>query len=111
MTEEQKPLVLVIEDEPQMARFVRLALSSRGYRVIESATGNEGLQQATAYTPDVVLLDLGLPDIDGIEIVKLLRGWSTMPILVISARGHEEAKVSALAAGAYYYITMRLGAW
>src|SRR6478672_5152971 len=99
MTEEQKPLVLVIDDEPQMRRFVRLALSSRGYRIVESATGAEGLQQATAYTPDVVLLDLGLPDLDGIEIVKQLRGWSTMPILVISARGEEDSKVAALDAG------------
>jgi two-component system KDP operon response regulator KdpE len=110
MTEELKPLVLVIDDEPQMRRFVRLALSSRGYRIIESATGNEGLQQATAYTPDVVLLDLGLPDIDGIEIVKMLRGWSTMPILVISARGQEDAKVAALDAGADDYITKPFGA-
>lgn len=110
MTEEQKPLVLVVDDEPQMRRFVRLALSSRGYRTIEAATGNEGLRQATAYTPDVVLLDLGLPDMDGIEIVKLLREWSAMPIIVISARGQEDAKVAALDAGADDYLTKPFGA-
>jgi two-component system KDP operon response regulator KdpE len=110
MTEELKPLVLVVDDEPQMRRFVRLALSSRGYRIIEAATGNEGVQQATAYTPDVVLLDLGLPDMDGIEIVKLLREWSTMPILVIPARGQEDAKVAALDAGADDYLTKPFGA-
>jgi two-component system KDP operon response regulator KdpE len=110
MTEAQKPLVLVIDDEPQMRRFVRLALSSRGYRILEAATGNEGLQQATAYTPDVVLLDLGLPDLDGIEIVKSLRVWSATPILVISARGHEDAKVAALDAGADDYLTKPFGA-
>ena len=110
MTDEQKPLVLVVDDEPQMRKFVRLALSSRGYRVIEAASANEGIQQATAYTPDVVLLDLGLPDNDGIEVVKLLREWSTMPILIISARGQEESKVAALDVGADDYITKPFGA-
>ncbi|HSO38689.1 MAG TPA: response regulator [Labilithrix sp.] len=110
MTDEQKPLVLVVDDEPQMRKFVRLALSSRGYRVIEAADANEGIQQATAYTPDVVLLDLGLPDKDGIEVVKLLREWSTVPILIISARGQEEAKVKALDEGADDYITKPFGA-
>ncbi len=110
MTNAQEPLVLVIDDEPQMMRFVRLALSSRDYRVIEATTANAGLQQATAHTPDVVLLDLGLPDKDGIEVVRLLRGWSTMPILVISARGQEESKVKALEEGADDYITKPFGA-
>ncbi len=110
MNDEQKPLVLVVDDEPQMRKFVRLALSSRGYRVIEAATANEGIQQATAYAPDVVLLDLGLPDKDGIEVVKLLREWSTIPILIISARGQEEAKVRALDEGADDYLTKPFGA-
>jgi len=110
MTEEQKPLVLVIDDEPQMRRFVRLALSTRGYRIVEAATGEEGLRQATAYTPEVVLLDLGLPDMNGIEIVKALREWSTMPVLVISAHGEEDAKVAALDAGADDYLTKPFGA-
>jgi two-component system, OmpR family, KDP operon response regulator KdpE len=110
MTNAQKPMILVIDDEPQMMKFVRLALSSRGYRVIEAATANAGLQQATAYTPDVVLLDLGLPDKDGIEVVKLIREWSTMPILIISARGQEDSKVKALEEGADDYITKPFGA-
>lgn len=110
MTNEQKPLVLIIDDEPQMRKFVRLALSSRGYRVLEAASANEGIQQATAYTPDVVLLDLGLPDKDGLEVVQLLREWSAVPILIISARGQEEAKVKALDEGADDYITKPFGA-
>ena len=110
MTDEQKPLVLVVDDEPQMRKFVRLALSSRGYRVIEAASADEGIRQATAYTPEVVLLDLGLPDKDGLEVVKLLREWSTVPILIISARGQEDAKVKALDEGADDYITKPFGA-
>ncbi|AKU97798.1 sensor histidine kinase [Labilithrix luteola] len=110
MTTEQKPLVLVVDDEPQMMRFVRLALSSRGYQVIEATNANEGIQQVTAYTPDVVLLDLGLPDKDGIEVVKMLREWSRLPIIVISARGQEESKVAALEEGADDYITKPFGA-
>lgn len=110
MTEEQKPLVLVVEDEPQMRKFVMLALSSRGHRVVEATSANEAIQQATAYTPDVILLDLGLPDKDGIEVVKLLREWSTVPIIVISARGQEESKVKALDAGADDYVTKPFGA-
>ena len=110
MTDEQKPLVLVVEDDPQMRKFVRLALSSRGYRVIEAATANEGIQQATAYTPEVVVLDLGLPDKDGLEVIKLLREWSTVSILIISARGQEDAKVKALDEGADDYITKPFGA-
>src|SRR5579862_5458015 len=84
MNEELKPQILVVDDEPQMRKFVRLALSSHGYRVLEAGNAVEGIQQATSYAPDVVLLDLGLPDKDGIEVVKLLREWSAMPILIIS---------------------------
>lgn len=110
MSSEQKPLILVVDDEPQMMRFVRLALSSRGYQVIEAANANEGIQQVTAYTPDVVLLDLGLPDKDGIEVVRMLREWSRLPIIVISARGQEASKVAALEEGADDYITKPFGA-
>jgi two-component system KDP operon response regulator KdpE len=110
VTEERKPLVLVVDDEPQMRRFLRLALSTRGYGIVEAATGNEGIQQVTAYTPDVVLLDLGLPDMDGIDIVRALREWSTMPVLIISACGQEAAKVDALDAGADDYVPKPFGA-
>jgi two-component system KDP operon response regulator KdpE len=104
------PLVLVVEDEPQMRKFVRIALESHDYRVVEAATAAEGIQQATAYTPDAVLLDLGLPDMDGLEVTRRLREWSTVPILVISARGQEESKVKALDGGADDYLTKPFGA-
>ena len=93
-----------------MRKFVRIALESHDYRVVEAATGGRGLQQATAYTPDAVLLDLGLPDMDGLEVTKRLREWSTVPILVISARGQEESKVQALDGGADDYLTKPFGA-
>jgi two-component system KDP operon response regulator KdpE len=107
---DQKPLVLVIEDEPQMRKFVRISLESHDYRVIEAATAAEGLQQATAYTPDLVLLDLGLPDTDGMEVTVRLREWSAVPILVISARSQEDTKVKALDQGADDYLTKPFGA-
>jgi two-component system KDP operon response regulator KdpE len=103
-------LVLVVEDEPQMRKFVRIALESHDYRVVEAGTAAEGIQQATAYTPDAVLLDLGLPDMDGTEVTRRLREWSAVPILVISARGQEESKVRALDGGADDYLTKPFGA-
>ena len=107
MTErsENSPRVLIVEDEAPMRKFVRIALESHGHRVVEAATGAEGLQHASAYVPDLVLLDLGLPDIDGLDIVRRIREWSAMPILVISARGQEDSKVRALDAGADDYLT------
>jgi two-component system KDP operon response regulator KdpE len=107
---ESKPLVLVIEDEPQMRKFVRIALASHDYRVLEASSAAAGLQQASAYTPDLVLLDLGLPDADGMEVTRRLREWSPVPILVISARGQEETKVKALDEGADDYLTKPFGA-
>jgi len=103
------PLVLVIEDEPRMLRFLRPALEGHGYRVIESATGKDGLTQASTRTPDLVLLDLGLPDLDGLEVTRRLREWSQIPIVVISARGREDDKVAALDAGADDYVTKPFG--
>ena len=99
------PLVLVIEDEPQMLRFLRPALEGHGYRMIEATTGRDGLTQAATRSPDVVLLDLGLPDQDGLAVTARLREWSQTPIVVISARGREEDKVAALDAGADDYVT------
>jgi two-component system KDP operon response regulator KdpE len=104
-----KPLVLLIEDEPQMRKFVRISLTSHDYRVIEAATAAEGIQQAAAYTPDLILLDLGLPDMDGLEVTTRLREWSAVPILVISARGQEDSKVKALDQGADDYLTKPFG--
>jgi two-component system, OmpR family, KDP operon response regulator KdpE len=99
------PLVLIVEDEPQMVRFLRASLSTHGYRLIESAAGADGLAQAAARNPDVILLDLGLPDMDGLEVTRRLREWSTTPIIVISARGQDEDKIGALDAGADDYLT------
>ena len=99
------PLILLIEDEPQMRRFLRAALESHAYRLVEATTSREGLAQATSRNPDVILLDLGLPDGDGIDLARRIREWSTTPIIVISARGKEQDKIAALDAGADDYLT------
>jgi two-component system KDP operon response regulator KdpE len=105
-----RPVVLIIDDEPQMRKFVRITLDANGYGVIEASTAAEGIQQAAAHTPDLVLLDLGLPDADGSEVIHRIREWSPMPIIVISARGKEESKVLALDEGADDYVTKPFGA-
>ncbi|HXY53708.1 MAG TPA: response regulator [Nitrospirota bacterium] len=102
---EEKELILLVEDEPQMRRFLRITLQSQGYRLVEAATAQEGLMQATTRCPDVVLLDLGLPDLDGLEVTKRLREWTQTPIIVISAREQEMDKVKSLDAGADDYLT------
>lgn len=102
---EEKELILLIEDEPQMRRFLRITLQSQGYRLVEAAAAQEGMMQATTRNPDVVLLDLGLPDLDGLEVTKRLREWTQTPIIVISAREQERDKVRALDAGADDYLT------
>ncbi|HEX8795256.1 MAG TPA: response regulator [Polyangiaceae bacterium] len=107
---EPTPMVLVVEDEPQMRKFVRITLESHDYRVVEAATADEGIHRAAEYTPDAVLLDLGLPDVDGATVIERIREWSAMPILVISARGQEESKVRALDGGADDYLTKPFGA-
>jgi two-component system KDP operon response regulator KdpE len=99
------PVVLLIEDDPQIRRFLRASLGAHGYELVEAGTAREGLAQAAARTVDVVLLDLGLPDADGLEVTRRLREWSLVPILVISARGQETDKVAALDAGADDYLT------
>jgi two-component system KDP operon response regulator KdpE len=106
---ENSPLVLVIEDEPQIRRFLRATLSAHGYRLVEAATGQEGLMHAATHQPEIVILDLGLPDLDGLELTQRLREWSTMPIIVLSARGQESDKVAALDAGADDYLTKPFG--
>jgi two-component system, OmpR family, KDP operon response regulator KdpE len=103
-------VVLLVEDEAQMRRFLRATLSSHGYRVVEAATGEDALAQARTRNPDVVLLDLGLPDIDGLEVIKEVRTWSATPILILSARGQEQDKIDALDAGADDYLTKPFGA-
>ena len=103
------PSVLLVEDDPQIRRFLRATLPAHRIRLYESGTGSEGLVQAATRTPDVVLLDLGLPDIDGIEFIRRLREWSSIPIIVLSARGLEGNKVEALDAGADDYLTKPFG--
>jgi len=103
------PLVLVVEDEPQMRHFLRAALESHDYRIAEASTAKEGIAQATTRAPDVILLDLGLPDGDGLDVTRRLREWSHTPVIVISARGQERDKVAALDAGADDYLTKPFG--
>jgi two-component system KDP operon response regulator KdpE len=97
--------ILVVEDEPQMQKTLRMALTSEGYRVVEASKGQEGIDLARTHNPDLVLLDLGLPDMDGQQVTTALREWSAKPIIVISARGQEEDKIHALDAGADDYLT------
>ena len=101
--------ILIIEDEPQMQKFLRTCLVAEGYRVVEATKGQEGLDLARTHNPDLVLLDLGLPDMDGTEVTKSLREWSTKPILIISARGQEDDKIRALDVGADDYLTKPFG--
>jgi two-component system KDP operon response regulator KdpE len=103
------PLLLVVEDEPQMRRFLRASLVSHGYRLLEAERSSEALQLLTSHHPELLLLDLGLPDGDGIDLTRQIRGWSRVPILVLSARGQEGDKVAALDAGADDYITKPFG--
>jgi two-component system KDP operon response regulator KdpE len=102
-------LVLVVEDEPQMRRFLRASMSAHGYRVAEAGNAAEAMALATSRNPDAILMDLGLPDVDGIELTRRLREWSRVPIIVISARGREDDKVAALDAGADDYLTKPFG--
>jgi two-component system KDP operon response regulator KdpE len=104
-----EPLVLVVEDEPQVMRFLRATLPDHGYRMVEAATGAQALVEASTRGPDLVLLDLGLPDLDGVEVTRRIREWSAVPILVVSARGRERDKVEALDAGADDYLTKPFG--
>ena len=102
-------LVLVIEDEAAMRRFLRASLTAAGYRVAEAETGDAALKAAPLQPPDVVILDLGLPDMDGLEVISNLRTWSQVPIVVVSARGQEKDKVAALDLGADDYLTKPFG--
>ncbi len=106
---ESGPLVLVVEDEPPVRKFLRAALASNGYRVVETDTMREAEQLATGHNPDVFILDLTLPDGDGIDLARRLREWTRAPIIVVSARGREEDKVNALDAGADDYLTKPFG--
>lgn len=108
MSQEQ-PLILVIEDEPPLRRYLRVTLQSYGLRVEEAATALDGRNLAARCNPDVILLDLGLPDQDGLDLAKDIRTWSRVPIIVVSARGKEEDKIQALDVGADDYLTKPFG--
>ena len=99
------PLVLVIEDEAQIRKFLRASLTAQEYRLEEAETGKQGLLLASTKPPDLVILDLGLPDMDGLQVAREIRTWSSVPILVLSARGQDQDKVAALDAGADDYLT------
>ncbi|MBH2019638.1 two-component system response regulator KdpE [Polaromonas sp.] len=103
------PVVVIIEDEPQIRRFVRGALEAEGWQVFEADTARQGLTEAGTRKPDLLVLDLGLPDGDGLELIRDVRGWSGVPIIVLSARSGEADKIAALDAGADDYLTKPFG--
>lgn len=96
--------LIVIEDEAQIRRFLRTTLTTEGYQVNEAETGRQGLVEAATRKPDLIILDLGLPDMDGVEVIKELRAWTSVPIIILSARSQESDKISALDAGADDYL-------
>src|SRR5436305_15302810 len=104
-----EPVLVVFEDEPQIRKFLRAALTGQGYRVFEAGTGADGLIEAASRQPDIVIVDLGLPDVDGREVITRLREWSAVPIIVLSERGQEPDKVAALDAGAEDYLSTHFG--
>jgi two-component system, OmpR family, KDP operon response regulator KdpE len=103
------PLVLVVDDEAAVRRFLRATLPHQGYRLVECETGEKALVEASTRGPDLILLDLGLPDLDGVEVTRRLREWTATPVIVLSARGQENDKIEALDAGADDYLTKPFG--
>lgn len=103
------PTILVIDDEAQIRKFLRISLSAHGYRVLEAGNGSDGLAQSALERPDLVVLDLGLPDMDGQQVLSELREWSQVPVLVLSVRASEGEKVKALDGGANDYVTKPFG--
>ncbi len=104
-----RPVIVAIEDDPQIRRFLRTGLESHGFEIHEADTGRLGLAEAANRKPDLVIVDLGLPDMDGVEVVKGIRAWSALPLIVLSARTQETDKVTALDAGADDYLTKPFG--
>src|SRR4051812_47699687 len=109
MSVSEGALILVIEDEQPIRRFLRASLTAEGYRLVEAESAEQGLRLATQQPPDLVILDLGLPDVDGQEALKRLREWFTGPVIVLSARDQEAQKVQALDGGADDYVTKPFG--
>lgn len=104
-----KQAILVVEDESGISNFIAAILNSNDYQVLRAETGKVALTMAASYSPEVILLDLGLPDMDGLEVLRKLREWSSIPVIVVSARGHEREKVEALDLGADDYVTKPFG--
>jgi two-component system, OmpR family, KDP operon response regulator KdpE len=103
------PVVVLIEDEPQIRRFLRATLTGEGYRLFEATSGADGVVEVGSRQPDVVIVDLGLPDMDGVDVIRRIREWTATPIIVLSARGQERDKVTALDAGADDYVSKPFG--
>ena len=101
--------ILVVDDEPQIRKFLRISLNAHGYAVVEAARGEDGIARCATEQPDLVILDLGLPDIDGQQVIGRIREWSEVPILILSVRAGEDEKVRALNSGAYDYVTKPFG--
>jgi len=106
---DSRPTILIVEDEPEIRRFLRVSFGAESYRVVESSAGRRGTIDARTHKPDVAIVDLGLPDLDGVEVVRHIREWSAMPIIVLSARSQEQTKIEAFAAGADDYVTKPFG--
>ncbi|PYP34063.1 MAG: hypothetical protein DMD46_17305 [Gemmatimonadetes bacterium] len=104
------PVVVLIEDEPQIRKFLRATLEGHGYRLFEATSGADGVVEVGSRQPDVVIVDLGLPDMDGLDVIRRVREWTDVPVIVLSARGGERDKVTALDAGADDYVGKPFGA-
>jgi two-component system KDP operon response regulator KdpE len=102
-------MILLVEDEPEIRRFLRTSLAVEGYRTVESATGRRGSIDAATHKPDLAIVDLALPDVDGVKVIRRIREWSAMPVIVLSARVQEQSKIEALDAGANDYVTKPFG--
>ncbi len=100
-----KPLILIVEDDPPIRNLISVALESHGYRSLTAANAGGAILEASSHNPDIMLLDLGLPDMDGVEVIRKIRSWSNLPIIVISARSDDSDKIEALDAGADDYLT------
>jgi two-component system, OmpR family, KDP operon response regulator KdpE len=104
-----KPLILIVEDEEAISNFISAILTSNDYNILKASKGKEAITMAASHRPDLILLDLGLPDMDGLEVLRTIRNWTGIPVVIVSARGHENEKVEALDSGADDYITKPFG--
>ena len=100
-----KPLILIVEDDPPIRNLISVALETHDYRFLSASSGGTAIMEASSHNPDIMLLDLGLPDLDGVEVIRKIRSWSNLPIIVISARSDDSDKIEALDAGADDYLT------